>query len=80
MLQPTSRRGWTRTSTVTVIEVFERMNPVDPAFDRALDEVDGVAIVGDVSPERARKFAYNVIRAVTRSLSHPYPREGEQQH
>ena len=77
MLQPPSRRGLTRTSTVTVIEIFERINPVDPAFDRALDEVDGVAVAGDASPEQARKFAFNVIRAVNRWAVHPYAGEDE---
>ena len=39
---------------MTLIQIFESIDPLDPAFDDALDEVDGVAVAGDASPQEAR--------------------------
>ena len=62
---------------VTVVEIFETVDPLDPAFDRA---VDGIVVSGDATPHRARRFLYNVLKAVALWGSVTYRRDREQQH
>ena len=72
-----SRKGGRK---VTVVEVFETIDPLDPAFDRAVDEIDGIVVSGDATPHRARRCLYNMLKAVALWGSVSYRRDREQQH